>query len=170
MIGSNASSRIEALPFAVHNIPPGPCVLYENLINFERCKNKSLGVRCVMCGEEHSTNIGIPLQNKDVCRACDKGLWLHHSSHTYFKWCKGCKNFRNIVDFVGNITAAKCSKCLVRAKLRYGARKAFENAQCQVSEKSAELKEGKFPQNFKYKSTYSNADKTDEAKLRVRNN
>jgi hypothetical protein len=63
-----------------------------------------------MCGKapaEGEAAVVIPQQNKDVCRDCDKALWVHGDSRTYFKWCKGCKRFRNIVAFSEKLDASK---------------------------------------------------------------
>ena len=99
---------------------------YEQLINFQRAKSKE-SVRCVMCGlaptEGDAGNVVIPQQNKDVCRDCDKALWVHGDSRVYFKWCKGCKRFRNIVAFSEKLDASKCNGCRERGRRSYLQRK-----------------------------------------------
>ena len=79
-----------------------------------------------MCGKTPSdgdSGTVIPQQNKDVCRDCDKALWVHGESRTYFKWCKGCKRFRNIVAFSEKLDATKCNGCRERGRLGYLQRK-----------------------------------------------
>ena len=65
----------------------------------------------------------IPQQNKDVCRDCDKALWVHGDTRVYFKWCKGCKRFRNIVAFSEKLDASKCNGCRERGRRSYLQRK-----------------------------------------------
>jgi len=106
-------------------LPPGQAPAYEALINFQRAKSKD-AVRCVMCGkapQEGESGTVIPQQNKDVCRDCDKALWVHGETRTYFKWCKGCKRFRNIVAFSEKLDASKCNGCRERGRRSYLQRK-----------------------------------------------
>ena len=56
----------------------------------ERCTSQlsKNSVRCVMCGKRPSdgdSGAVIPQQNKGVCRDCDKALWVHGDTRTYFK-------------------------------------------------------------------------------------
>lgn len=118
------SNCVAELP-PLQSLPPGQAPAYEQLINFQRAKSKD-AVRCVMCGSaptegEHGTVI--PQQNKDVCRDCDKALWVHGETRTYFKWCKGCKRFRNIVAFSEKLDASKCNSCRERGRRSYLQRK-----------------------------------------------
>ena len=118
------SNSVAELPPLV-TLPPGQAPAYEGLINFQRAKSKD-AVRCVMCGKAPSdgdSGTVIPQQNKDVCRDCDKALWVHGESRTYFKWCKGCKRFRNIVAFSEKLDASKCNGCRERGRRSYLQRK-----------------------------------------------
>uniref|UniRef100_A0A7S2RVA6 Uncharacterized protein n=1 Tax=Rhizochromulina marina TaxID=1034831 RepID=A0A7S2RVA6_9STRA len=121
------SNCVAELPPLDH-LPQGPAPAYEQLINFQRAKSKD-SIRCVMCGKPPSTPVDgeggtvIPQQNKDVCRDCDKALWVHGESATYFKWCKGCKRFRNIVAFSEKLDASKCNSCRERGRRSYLQRK-----------------------------------------------
>jgi hypothetical protein len=119
------SNSVSELP-ALATLPPGQAPAYEQLINFQRAKSKD-AVRCVMCGRAPTDGDGpavvIPQQNKDVCRDCDKALWVHGESRTYFKWCKGCKRFRNIVAFSEKLDASKCNGCRERGRRSYLQRK-----------------------------------------------
>merc|ERR1711939_1261374 len=91
-------------------------------------------LRCVMCGlkphpqDKDLNAFGessdphyciIPRQNKDVCKECDKGTWLHIDTNQYFKWCKGCKKFLKLVDFFQKLDASKCDKCRERGRQSY---------------------------------------------------
>ena len=73
---------------------------YESVTNYARAI-KGATQLCVMCGHgaRHDNGVVIPRQNKDVCRDCDKAIWLHNATGAYFKWCKGCKNFLQIGNF-----------------------------------------------------------------------
>jgi hypothetical protein len=120
------SNSVAELP-PLQTLPPGQAPAYEQLINFQRAKSKD-SVRCVMCGKGPSLDgeVGgtvIPQQNKDVCRDCDKALWVHGDTRTYFKWCKGCKRFRNIVAFSEKLDASKCNGCRERGRRSYLQRK-----------------------------------------------
>lgn len=124
------SSTVMAAPPTGH-LAQGPVPPYEALINFPRAKSRS-AIHCVMCGRQpNSTDmtgnapgmIVIPRQNKDVCRECDKALWLHAESSMYFKWCKGCKRFRNLTAFAEKLAASKCDRCRERGRQGYMRRK-----------------------------------------------
>ena len=128
MWGSNPTVRLVSNCVAVlpplHTLPANQAPAYEQLINFQRAKSKD-AVRCVMCGRapcqdgEHGAVTVIPQQNKDVCRDCDKALWVHGDTRIYFKWCKGCKRFRNIVAFSEKLDASKCNGCRERGRCSY---------------------------------------------------
>uniref|UniRef100_A0A7S2D8D8 Uncharacterized protein n=1 Tax=Octactis speculum TaxID=3111310 RepID=A0A7S2D8D8_9STRA len=118
------SNCVSELP-ALISLPQGQAPAYEQLINFQRAKSKD-AIRCVMCGKAPTEGDGgtvIPQQNKDVCRDCDKALWVHGETRTYFKWCKGCKRFRNIVAFSEKLDASKCNGCRERGRRSYLQRK-----------------------------------------------
>jgi len=91
---------------------------YESVTNFARAV-KGDPQMCVMCGNGPESNAVIPRQNKDVCRDCDKAIWLHSSTSAFFKWCKGCKNFLQIGNFSQKLDAAKCDKCRERGRTSY---------------------------------------------------
>lgn len=91
---------------------------YDDLINHPRAKDKD-EIRCVMCGLPPGVLCIIPRQNKDVCKDCDKSTWIHCSSNTYFKWCKGCKKFLSLGSFSEKIDAAKCDRCRERGRHSY---------------------------------------------------
>lgn len=65
----------------------------------------------------------IPRQNKDVCRECDRVVWMHNRSSVHFKWCKGCKRFLNLFRFGEKVDAAKCERCRHRGRQSYLAKK-----------------------------------------------
>jgi hypothetical protein len=118
------SNSVAELP-PLATLPPGQAPAYEQLINFQRAKSKD-AVRCVMCGkapQDGDLGTVIPQQNKDVCRDCDKALWVHGDTRVYFKWCKGCKRFRNIVAFSEKLDASKCNGCRERGRRSYLQRK-----------------------------------------------
>ena len=118
------SNCVAELP-ALQSLPQVQAPAYEQLINFQRAKSKD-AIRCVMCGKAPTEGDGgtvIPQQNKDVCRDCDKALWVHGDTGTYFKWCKGCKRFRNIVAFSEKLDASKCNSCRERGRRSYLQRK-----------------------------------------------
>ena len=114
------SNGIDRLP-ALSTLPRGDCPPYEAIVNFTRARCK-MAVRCVMCGGG-AANAGlgavIPQQNKDVCRTCDKALWVHGATGCHFKWCKGCKCFRSIFAFSEKLVASKCNGCRERGRRSY---------------------------------------------------
>ncbi len=101
---------------------------YDELVNFDRAKDKKSVRRCVMCGK-HSGECCIPLQNKDVCKDCDSECWRHAPTGTYFRWCKGCKKFLHVVSFAAKLhevglsaldkAPAKCDSCRARGRQSY---------------------------------------------------
>ena len=99
---------------------PAHPLLYEDLINFPRTRGKAHARRCVMCGRLASGTdaaCSIPLQNKDVCKRCDTGIWFHVKTQQHFKWCKGCKKFMRVHSFRGGFLRSsgrqpsKCDAC-----------------------------------------------------------
>jgi len=133
------SNSVAELP-PLQTLPPGQAPAYEQLINFQRAKSKD-SVRCVMCGKGPSDGEAgtvIPQQNKDVCRDCDKALWVHGDTRTYFKWCKGCKRFRNIVAFSEKLDASKCNGCRERGRRSYLQRKGLPGGDEVESQVAAE--------------------------------
>ena len=110
--------------------PPRP-LMYEDLINYPRSRGKAHARRCVMCGHLASgeaATCSIPLQNKDVCKRCDTGIWRHRATMEYFKWCKGCKKFLHVYAFKEKLSKcttkyskqpSKCDRCRERGRQSY---------------------------------------------------
>mmetsp|Transcript_3930 Transcript_3930/g.6015 ORF Transcript_3930/g.6015 Transcript_3930/m.6015 type:complete len:282 (-) Transcript_3930:491-1336(-) len=121
----------------INDFPNGNAPAYTQIINHPRqSKKKDVSSRrCVMCGrisiQKHQQqhlhphdsidplHAVIPMQNKDVCRECDRASWIHHSTGMVIKWCKGCKRFENILKFQGSIFASKCDSCRERGRIGY---------------------------------------------------
>ena len=112
LLDARRSSLVDGVPQPLSLDQPERPLLYEDLINFPRSRGKAHARRCVMCGHLASgegATCSIPLQNKDVCKRCDTGIWHHRCSSEYFKWCKGCKKFLHVCSF-----AEKLSKCTTK--------------------------------------------------------
>ena len=117
---------------------PAAPLRYEDLINFPRSRGKARARRCVMCGllasgDDSSATCSIPLQNKDVCKRCDTGIWFHVATAEHFKWCKGCKKFLHVVAFQEKLSKcvtkyskqpSKCDRCRERGRQSYMSKRA----------------------------------------------
>jgi len=77
------STLVDGVPRPLPLAEPAGPMLYEGLINFPRSRGKAHARRCVMCGRLASgdgATCSIPLQNKDVCKRCDTGIWHHRAT------------------------------------------------------------------------------------------
>jgi len=129
------SSLVDGVPQPLSLQAPAQPLLYEDLINFPRARGKTHARRCVMCGHlatGEGATCSIPLQNKDVCKRCDTGIWRHKASAEYFKWCKGCKKFLHVCSFAEKLSKcttkyskqpSKCDRCRERGRQGYMRRK-----------------------------------------------
>lgn len=125
------SALVDGVPQPLSLQAPERPLLYEDLINFPRARGKTTARRCVMCGHLASgegATCSIPLQNKDVCKRCDTGIWRHRSTTEYFKWCKGCKKFLHVCSFAEKLAKcttkyskqpSKCDRCRERGRQSY---------------------------------------------------
>jgi len=105
-----------------------------------------------MCGRLASGTdaaCSIPLQNKDVCKRCDTGIWFHVKTQQHFKWCKGCKKFLHAHFFREKLLKcatkyakqpSKCDKCRERGRQSYMSKRLERDAA-----KRAEADAGKAP-------------------------
>jgi len=131
VVDARRSSLVDGVPQPLClDSPPRP-LLYEDLINFPRSRGKAHARRCVMCGHLASgddATCSIPLQNKDVCKRCDTGIWRHTQTLEYFKWCKGCKKFLHVNAFKEKLAKcttkyskqpSKCDRCRERGRQSY---------------------------------------------------
>jgi len=129
------STLVDGVPQPLSLDQPARPLLYEDLINFPRSRGKAHACRCVMCGHLASgedATCSIPLQNKDVCKRCDTGIWHHTATLEYFKWCKGCKKFLHVCAFKEKLAKcttkyskqpSKCDRCRERGRQGYMRRK-----------------------------------------------
>jgi len=125
------SNLVDGVPQPMSLEAPSRPLLYEDLINFPRSRGKAHARRCVMCGHlatGDQATCSIPLQNKDVCKRCDTGIWRHQATLEYFKWCKGCKKFLHVCAFSEKLAKcttkyskqpSKCDKCRERGRQSY---------------------------------------------------
>mmetsp|Transcript_9648 Transcript_9648/g.13379 ORF Transcript_9648/g.13379 Transcript_9648/m.13379 type:complete len:354 (+) Transcript_9648:159-1220(+) len=125
------STLIEGVPQPLNLEPPCEPLQYDQLINFPRTRGKAQNRRCVMCGHfatGKEATCSIPLQNKDVCKRCDTGIWCHNATQQYFKWCKGCKKFLHVCAFAEKLLKcaskfskqpSKCDRCRERGRQSY---------------------------------------------------
>jgi len=151
------SCLVDGVPQPMSLEAPSRPLLYEELINFPRSRGKAHARRCVMCGHLASgeaATCSIPLQNKDVCKRCDTGIWRHRATAEYFKWCKGCKKFLHVCAFSEKLSKcttkyskqpSKCDRCRERGRQSYQSKRldgtsssnsAAQNAAAQTSSSS----------------------------------
>ncbi|KAJ1457425.1 hypothetical protein M885DRAFT_514962 [Pelagophyceae sp. CCMP2097] len=130
-VDARRSTLVDGVPQPLSLEAPARPLMYDDLINFPRSRGKSHARRCVMCGHLASgeaATCSIPLQNKDVCKRCDTGIWSHHGTGEYFKWCKGCKKFLHVCAFSEKLSKcatkyskqpSKCDRCRERGRQSY---------------------------------------------------
>jgi hypothetical protein len=130
-VDAGRSKVVDGVPKPLDLDAPSHPLLYEDLINYPRTRGKAHARRCVMCGRLASGTdaaCSIPLQNKDVCKRCDTGIWHHEKTKQHFKWCKGCKKFLHAHFFREKLLKcatkyakqpSKCDKCRERGRQSY---------------------------------------------------
>ncbi len=151
-VDAGRSKVVDGVPKPLDLDAPAHPLLYEDLINFPRTRGKAHARRCVMCGRLASGTdaaCSIPLQNKDVCKRCDTGIWFHVKTQQHFKWCKGCKKFLHAHFFREKLLKcatkyakqpSKCDKCRERGRQSYMSKRLERDAA-----KRAEADAGKAP-------------------------